>query len=263
LTTQARAIIVAVVSAGIERQRVPSGLVGLEPVDRSTSETVSTEVTRTLATYLLDGNLRPGDRIPSERRMAEIFGVGRFVVREAVKTLAVLGMVDVRQGDGTYYRRRADSELLSIVVDWGLLLDGERIEELIEARRFVEVEIAGLAAERHDARVVDDMRGTIAQMKAAGIDADRFVRADIAFHLLIADAAANRTLVQMSSNLRSMLQAWITRVVHGAPQYEPFVSEHIEILGAIEGHDVAAARLAMERHMDSTASRLLARLTPE
>ncbi len=237
--------------------------VGLHAVDPREHESVSTEVTRRLASYLLDGNVPRGERIPSERRLAEVFGVGRFVVREAVKTLATIGIVEVRQGDGTYYRRRGDSVLLSTVVEWGLLLDSGRIEELIEARRLIEVAVAGFAAERRDSQGITDLRALIAQMKAAGPDAERFVRADIAFHLLIADAAGNRTLMQMTTNIRSILQAWITRVVQGAPDYEPFLTEHIEILAAIEERDMEAARSAMERHMDSTASRLLVRLPTE
>ncbi len=235
------------------------GLVGLDPVDPRTNETVSTEVTRRLAAYLLDGNVRPGDRIPSERRMAEVFGVGRFVVREAVKTLAVLGVVEVKQGDGTYYRRRVDSDLLSTVVDWGLLLDPERIEDLIEAQRLIEVAVAGLAALRSDSPAIARLRATVSEMQAAGTDIERFVRADAEFHRLIADAAGNRTLIQTVSNIRSMLRVWITRTVQVPSDYEPFTSEHIEILGAITGHDIEAARLAMNRHMDSTVSRLLAR----
>lgn len=239
---------------------MPRTPVGLEPVDPRDHETVSTEVARRLATYLLEGNVEPGARIPSERRLAEVFGVGRFVVREAVKTLATLGILDVRQGDGTYFRRRVDATLLSTVLEWGLLLDPSGIQDLIEARRLIEVAVAGFAAERRDAQALAGMQAAVTRMQAAGSDADQFVAADIDFHLLIADAAGNGTLNQVMANVRSMLQAWITQVVQGAPDYEPFLSEHLEILAAIDGGDAEAARIAMGRHMDSTASRLLGRV---
>jgi GntR family transcriptional regulator, transcriptional repressor for pyruvate dehydrogenase complex len=83
----------------------------LQPVDRA-RETITAEITRKLLAFLLSGKVSPGERIPSERNLSETLGVGRSVVREALKSLTVLGLIEVRQGDGTYLKR-SDSELAS------------------------------------------------------------------------------------------------------------------------------------------------------
>ena len=80
--------------------------------------------------------------MPSERKLAEALGVGRSIVRQALKSLTVLGLLDVRQGDGTYLRR-TDSPFLPVAIEWGLLLGVKRATDLVEARHYLEVVIAG------------------------------------------------------------------------------------------------------------------------
>ena len=96
-------------------RRTPSTLAAmlpdLEPVTHRAPEPISSEVTRRLLDYLISGQVQPGERLPSERQLAETLGVGRSHVRQAIKSLTVLGLVDARQGDGTYLKR-TDSPLL-------------------------------------------------------------------------------------------------------------------------------------------------------
>ena len=106
----------------------------LPRMDGSTSEPLPAQVARLLLDYLLAGNVRPGTRLPSERRLAEELGVGRSVVREALKSLGLLGLVEVRQGDGTYLRR-IESDLLPRVIEWGLLLGREGSDGLPTSSR--------------------------------------------------------------------------------------------------------------------------------
>ena len=81
-------------------------------------DAASIEVSRRLLSYLLSGAKAPGQKIPSERQLADILGVGRYVIREAFKTLTLLGLIDVRQGDGTYLRRPT-SDLMMQSIQWG------------------------------------------------------------------------------------------------------------------------------------------------
>jgi len=209
--------------------------------------------------YLLAGNVQPGAKLPSERKLAVVLGVGRSVIREALKSLTLLGLVDVRQGDGTYLKSMT-SDLLPQIIEWGLWLGAKRTRDLVEARRYLEVVVAGLAAERRDESALHDLRDLIAEMEQAGGDADRFVAADVAFHLRVAEAAGNETLHQIMSSIRSLLQVWISRVMHAATDFEPSRSEHVAILRAIESRDPHVARAAMEDHMTSATERLEATL---
>jgi GntR family transcriptional repressor for pyruvate dehydrogenase complex len=207
-----------------------------------------------LIDYLLAGQVQPGQRIPSERNLSESLGVGRSVVREALKSITMLGLVEVRQGDGTYLKS-TESDLLPQAIEWGLLLGAKRTRDLVEARRHLEVILAGLAAERRDDAALAELRDLLDVMHASRKDPDGFVAADMAFHLRIAEAAGNETLFRVMSSVRSLLLVWMTRV---GPTVGLGLSadEHDPIYRAIEAGDVAGARTAMAAHMDWAVERL-------
>ena len=219
---------------------------GLPRIDLSSRETLTMEVARRLLDYFLSGEVEPGMRIPSERRLAESLGVGRSLVREALKSLHVLGLLEVRQGDGTYLKR-TDSELLPQVIEWGLLLGEQRTMDLV-----------GLAAERRDARALEDLRGLLTEMRKSSDDPLRFVEADIGFHLRVAEAAGNVILNDMLNGVRGLLRVWIRRVVEAAGRTGPSYKDHVPIFEAIERGDRAGAVAAMAAHMESASARLKA-----
>lgn len=230
---------------------------GLPRIDLSSRETLTMEVARRLLDYFLSGEVEPGMRIPSERRLAESLGVGRSLVREALKSLHVLGLLEVRQGDGTYLKR-TDSELLPQVIEWGLLLGERPALDLVEARAHLEVVVAGLAAERRDARALDDLRELLTAMRESNDNPLQFVEADVGFHLRVAEAADNVILNDMLSGVRALLRVWIRRVVEAAGQTGPSYQDHLPIFEAIERGDRAAAVAAMAAHMEGASARLKA-----
>ncbi len=234
---------------------------GLERVDLSQRGTVATEVTRRLLDYLLAGEVTPGQRLPPERKLAESLGVGRTVVREALKSLTILGLIEVRQGDGNYLKA-TESSFLPQAIEWGLLLGAKRTRDLVEARRIIEVSIAGLAAQRRDEGALTDLRERLAQMSRA-TDPDAFVAADIAFHLRVAEAAGNETLLQVMTSMWSLLQVWISRVMHAASDFTPSLDEHRLVLQALEAGNEKAASKAMDAHLVSALKRLEATLPRE
>ena len=233
---------------------------GLPRIDLSSRETLTMEVARRLLDYFLSGEVEPGERIPSERRLAESLGVGRSLVREALKSLHLLGLVEVRQGDGTYLKR-TDSELLPQVIEWGLLLGERPALDLVEARAHLEVVVAGLAAERRDEQVLDDLRGLLEAMRASSGDPVRFVEADVGFHLRVAEAAGNVILSDMLNGVRALLRVWIRRVVEAAGETGPSYREHLPIFEAIERGDREAAIAAMAAHMEGASARLKASIS--
>lgn len=240
----------------------PRPLVGLTPID-ARRESLTTEVARKLLDYLLAGRFEPGQRLPSERQLAEGLGVGRSVVREALKSLTLLGLLEVRQGSGTFLKS-TESDLLPQVVEWGLLLGAKRTRDLVEARRYLEVIVASLAAQRRDAAAIEDLQLQLGRMRAADADPEAFVAADIAFHLRIADAAGNETLYQVMASVRALLQVWISRVMRGPDaRFAETAHEHEVIFEAIRDQDEAAARVAMEAHMESAYARLGSTLTDD
>nr|WP_313900054.1 FadR/GntR family transcriptional regulator [Dactylosporangium roseum] len=215
------------------------------------------ELTRALLEYVLSGDVRPGQRLPGERALSEALGVGRAALREATKSLILLGVLEQRQGDGTFLSR-SQANLLPQVIEWGLLLNRHDLDGLIEARFYLEVTLAGLAAERRDADQLARMARHIERMRNAANDHDDYVAADIDFHLEVADASGSPVLAGVLSNVRSLLQAWARRVISAAGETESSLAVHTPIFEAIEARDVVGAEAAMRAHMERATRRLRA-----
>lgn len=221
----------------------------------SEREDLPREIARKLADYIFSERLAPGSRMPSERQLAEALGVGRSAVREALKSLGLLGLVEVRQGAGTYLKR-PDSDLLPRVIEWGLLLGERRTLDLVEARQHVEAVVARLAAERRDAADLERLESALLTMGAAAGSAESFVEADVAFHLAVARAAKNSVLSDVLNSIASLLEVWIRRVIIDRGETDSSYQEHVPIFDAIRCRDADAAGAAMTAHMEAAAARL-------
>lgn len=233
-------------------------LTQIDPIKR---EPVATEVARKLVEYLLSGAVEPGTRMPSERKLAEAFGVGRSAMREAIKALSLIGLVEVRQGDGTYLRK-ADSALLPDVIEWGLLLGERRTMDLVEARQEIEIILAGLAARRRTQQDIEDLTRLLGRMEQA-TTVTSFVDVDVQFHMRLAEAAGNLALRDIHASIQALLRTWISRVLSAPGSRMPSYLEHVPILDAVVAGDPAAAQQAMDAHMSSAAGRLRATLENE
>jgi GntR family transcriptional repressor for pyruvate dehydrogenase complex len=227
----------------------------LPRIELSRREQPSTEIARALLDHIFSGQMRPGERMPSERELAESFGTGRGPVREALKSLGLLGLLEVRQGDGTYLRG-ADADVLPRIIEWGLLLGEQHTVDLVEARQLLEVDAARLAALRRDPAALKTIKAKLLAMQRAKRPAT-FVEADVQFHLAVAAASNNTVLANMLTSIQALLRVWITRVIDDASgDTAPSYDEHVPIYEAIERQDAEAAAAAMASHMEAAAGRL-------
>jgi GntR family transcriptional repressor for pyruvate dehydrogenase complex len=220
------------------------------------------EITRKLLDFLLSGEIAPGTKIPGERQLAEAIGIGRSSVREAIKSLSLLGLLEVRQGDGTYLSR-SGSDLLPRVIEWGLLLKVPSIMDLLEARAEIETVAAGLAATRASKAEVAELAERLEAMRRAGEDVPAYVEADIAFHLEVARASGNEVFANLVVSLRSLLRVWAERVLRHAGETGTSLAMHEPIVKAIASGDPEKARKAMRAHMDRADRRLREALEAE
>lgn len=227
------------------------GLLKLQPYPRSSavSDIVSQLVSRILA-----GDIPPGGKLPPERKLAESLGVGRSAIREALKALDLLGLIEIRQGDGTYLSQ-GTSSLLPQVVEWGMLLGTPQTLDLIETRAHLEGILAKLAAERVTDQEIGDLRVCLTQMGAAESATD-FARADADFHLTIATAARNQVLSDILSSIKSLLHVWVLRVIRQTGERLSVIEQHQAILDAIVARSPEAAAAAMDQHMRTVTSLL-------
>lgn len=233
-----------VTSTSAATSSVRAGPLGPSALPRG--ESATPEITRHLLEYLLSGDISPGERLPSERRLAEMLAVGRGAVRETIKSLSLLGLLDVRRGDGTYLSG-SSSELLPRVIEWGLLLGEHPVRDLMEARDHLEVDAAGLAAERRDPAAVLRIRACIEDMRAA-VDLQTYVDADIAFHLAVTEASQNAVFANLLRSIQALLRDWARRALELDHEVEVALAMHLPIVDAIGEGDAEAARAAMTAH---------------
>jgi len=220
-------------------------------------EPATFQITRQLVEYLSSGVVEAGQRLPGERALSEALGVGRAALREAIKSLILLGLLEQRQGDGTYLAR-GPSDLLPRVIEWGLLLQRHDLEDLIEARLHLEVALAGLAARDRTEEQLERLQLVAAEMRTADHDYRRYIDADIQFHLLIAEASGNSILAGILDNIRSLLQVWTERVITAAQETESSLAMHLPVLEAIENQEVDEARATMQALIERASRRLRA-----
>ena len=231
-------------------------MTGLQKVERIASTHPALQVSRQLLDYLLNsGAIHVGDRLPSERELAETFGVGRSAVREALKSLSLLGLLEIRQGDGTYLRK-GSSTVLPQVIQWGMLLDKQHIDSLLDARRVIEIGLAELAAARRTREDLTELGERLELLRASINDSNVWVSCDVNFHLQVAVSAHSETLSDVLHRLRSLLEM---SMEHNQAQSEGNLAkftEHEQVYIAIRDQDPAGASLAMREHMDRVSQRL-------
>lgn len=228
------------------------GLGALTPVARASA---TQDVAARLLDYVTRGDLGPGAKLPSERRLMEALQVGRSTIRETLAAFQVLGIVESRPGSGTYLRGNA-TDLLPTVINWGLALGDARLGDLVEARGALEVVTAEFAASRVTAETADQLVASTALMADIGDDAVRFVEADIDFHFLVADIAGNSVLADMLHSVRALLRVWIERAIATEHGTEETLAEHRAVADAIRRGDRVGAADAMRRHMAAAGQRL-------
>jgi DNA-binding FadR family transcriptional regulator len=208
-----------------------------------------------LVEAILRGDYQPGELLPREVDLVDKFGVSRGVVREAIRGLEERDLISVRHGHGAIVRSQTEWDVLAADILPTLLLGPASVDilgEVIEARRILEVEAAGLAAARATPEDVERIRGALGAMEGLASpstpssDQDEFLEADMAFHETVIAATGNRALRRIVAPIhQSLLEA---RRPLARPEYRVTraVPEHVAVLQAIESHDVDGARTAMQ-----------------
>jgi GntR family transcriptional repressor for pyruvate dehydrogenase complex len=224
----------------------------LTPVSRTT---LTADICRKLLSQLIRGEWSEGERIPPERKLCEQLGVGRVSLREALKALEIMGMIETRLGDGTFVCRR--SEFLSRPLLWAITgSDLTGAQELVEARQLIEVELAGFAAQRATAENLKVLRKQLDGMEASLANVKAFQEADIRFHLAIGEAAHNHVLQNALQLIRNLMQHWIGETLTLRGVAEEAYQQHKQIFRAIASRSPERAQSAMRSHLDAMGRHL-------
>ncbi len=246
--------------AGVERSGSPPRSREDDSPHRFTSvatETLSRKITREIIGSIIEGHYRPGDLLPTEEVLSQQLGVSRPVVREATKSVTMLGMLRSRQGRGTEVLPYENwNEFAPEVLEARRELQSvdEFLIHLLEVRRIIEIEAASLAAERASAEDVALIETFIAAMTDVGGDAAAFAAIDVGFHDAILAATGNRPLRSLLRSIEPALLAARTMSLTSRPSgVERSTREHRAIFKAISEGSASGARRAMSSHLSWTA----------
>ncbi|MFN7927985.1 MAG: FadR/GntR family transcriptional regulator [Blastocatellia bacterium] len=224
----------------------------IPPLKRHAVAPGKEDVTAALITVfkrlISEGTLAPGHRLPAERELAEMFGVSRSSLRQALKVLEIMGVISQRVGDGTYLNTAAPT-ILAEPLEFLVLLDGISFHELMEARLIVEPELAARAALRATAEDLTELQQALADMEAYRDDHTHFIAYDVLFHQTIFRVAGNRVCSLMFTVVHQSLEKFIS-LTSQVVTPEHTLQFHKRIYAAIKRKNAEEARRRMAEHLE-------------
>lgn len=232
---------------------------GLQPVEKVN---LVEEIIERITAYVLNHGLAPGDRLPPERELMAGFRVGRSTIREAIKALRAVGVVEVTARGPVVGGGRPEGLAKSLA--WGILINVRAANETIEARRVLEAALTRMAAERATDAELDQIGHLLAAMRGAR-SPNKYVEADLRFHSAIAVGAHNTLLKSVIATLQELNRAWMQRNVELEFQHHMTHSypEHEAVYNALRARDPDGAVAAMDAHLSAAGERLLSSVRPE
>lgn len=211
------------------------------------------EVSEAILGMIKNGTLKPGDKLLPVHQLAEQFQVGRSAVREALSALRAMGLIEMKQGEGTYVKNFTASSLKSSL-NTTLLMKQEDIVNLFEVRKVLEVGVVGAAALKRTEENIRNMKHWLDEMQKGAGDEQAGEKADFHFHMAIAEASHNNILLELMNHVSEMIAEAIgeTRriILYGEQTTaERLLEEHRKIYEAVLENDVEAAQQAMQNHL--------------
>jgi len=213
------------------------------------------EVARRLERLIAE-KMKPGDMLPPERELAESFGVSRSSIRDAIRRLELVGMVEPRQGAGTVVRELSTGNLINPLTT-ALVQKRKLVVELLDVRKMLEPPLAARAASHASAGDIAEMEDILRRQDEKLRRGDPAIEEDNEFHYTIAMASENSVVLKVLDVLMDLLRETRERSlqVEGRPQKS--IAGHRRILAAIKRHDAVAAELCMRRHIEEVSEIVL------
>ncbi|HXY14970.1 MAG TPA: FadR/GntR family transcriptional regulator [Terriglobales bacterium] len=218
---------------------------GFESIRRNK---VYEEVARQLERLILT-KLHPGDKLPSERELAESLGVSRSSIRDAIRSLELVGLVEPRQGSGTVVREISAETLMNPLTSV-LRHKIELVTELIDFRKMLEPPLAARAATHASAEELEEMEEILHRQEAKFRIGELAVEEDSEFHYAIAMASGNSVVLKVLDFLMDLLRDTRERSLQTEGRPQKSLAGHRKILAAIKKRDAEAAKAAMRHHIE-------------
>lgn len=213
-------------------------------------------LTMYFAEQLFDKKLKKGDKIESDRVLAAKLNVGRSAIREALKVLDVLGMIDIRPGQGTYISSN-EANFFIIPLSWSLFLNGSQVDNILTVRNLLEVEAARLAAECKNQECLGRLFEISHKIHTAYTEQNfkEFLDGDLDFHICIAECSQNQVIYSMIQTISNLMRHVSGTGMVDEEQLREIYDEHQKVYGFIIANDSENAGKAMQEHLSKSVER--------
>lgn len=223
-------------------------------IRRVTKTSISDEIVDQIMALIASGDLKPGQRLPSERVLCQDFGAGRSSLREALRCLCIIGVLRARVGEGTSVAPDGE-KFFGKIVQWRIITEKHDIENLMEVRMLLECATAANVARQGDEEHLVQLEELLASMAAAIDDKKRFAALDLKFHISLAAASENFLIYDLVSAIRGQLEKALVPMLTAPHGHEDTLKEHTAIVDAIRQRDLLAASERMKSHLAAALKR--------
>lgn len=228
-------------------------------------QTLPEQVAENLLEFIASEGLKPGELLPSTARLSESFGVSRPVVREALRSIASLGIIEIVNGKGAVVKP-IDGNLLHLFFQRAIQLQRKAVMELMEVRKPLEIQSAVLATERHTLEDLAKLEEIVTAMAKNLPNLKLYANLDVQFHLQIAAAARNSMMYYLISSIRESLEEAVLQGLHSRrsqAELERVQQTHEMVFEGIKARDSDAAAEMMVVHFDEATTALLREEVPQ
>jgi len=208
------------------------------------------KIVEQIKNLIMEGNLRPGERLPPERDLAEKLNVSRVAVREALLTLEFMGLVEIKRGSGVFIPEELQPELVLNSIDFALNFKENIVEDLVEVRQILETKMAGLAAKKADKEDILEIEKKLKNFELQVKQGKEGTNESLEFHLSIARATKNVIFFRLLNQLKILLVQ--SGRLSSKSKERPLIAlkQHFEIFEAIRKKDVKRAEEVMANHLE-------------
>jgi GntR family transcriptional regulator, transcriptional repressor for pyruvate dehydrogenase complex len=206
-------------------------------------------VTRQIERLISEGSLKPGDKLPSERELAEMFQVSRTSLRDGIRHLELLGLLEARHGKGTIVRDVSADSLVNPLASM-LVRKRQLVAELLDVRKMLEPPLAARAATNASPEEIVDLENILRRQGAKVRRGELAIEEDSEFHYNIARAAKNSVVMKVLDVLIDLLRKTRERSLQVGGRLRRSFAGHRQILRAIQRRDASAAETAMRHHLE-------------
>ncbi|MBT2616618.1 MULTISPECIES: FadR/GntR family transcriptional regulator [unclassified Bacillus (in: firmicutes)] len=218
------------------------------------------EVSDELYEMIRSGSLKPGEQLDSIQQLAENFQVGRPAIREALSALSSMGLIEIKQGEGTFVKT-FDPAIMNHPLSAALLMDQDNIKHLLEVRKILESGTAEVAAKKRTEENLIELKDMLSNMEMVSDDEELSDKADISFHVAVANASQNELLITLMNHVSELMTEKMRDIRRVALYSEEMTlkqlyQQHVRIYDAIVAQDEDGARSAMLFHLQSVEESL-------